>query len=133
VVSLLMTDLNDLAQRINAVMDDPANAGLTIDQLAEKFGITDRVKFKQTIVAAQAAWAEAASGIDCRCGGKAAWAWKKRTFSENGQGFDVFPFVCTDCGTVIERKWRAPSLDGETFEAYVTTYKRKEDGMSQMQ
>ena len=99
---------------------------MSLDEVADYLGFEghERLNFKQSAVAAKTAWKEADAGIDCDCTGMAEWQGMKKTCTEGGLGYDVFLFKCTKCNKLIERKWRAPSLDGLKVEAYITRYER---------
>lgn len=122
--------LDEIAERLQELGETLDVQSMSLDEIADHLGFDEkgRLAFKQSVVAAKAPWAEVETGVACQCGEQAKWVQKKRTFSENGLGFDVFPFLCPACNEITERKWRAPSMDGKIFAAYETTYKMKESG-----
>ncbi len=100
-------------------------------EIADYLGFTgkEREIFLLSTAAAQSAWKEVGEGFRCDCGRMAQFLGKKTTAvflvdgnTEVTEGFDIFHFEC-GCGKKIDRRWRAPSLDGTEFTPYVTSYK----------
>ncbi len=97
---------------------------MSLDEIADAVGMDDEERrgFKHSAVAARTAWGEVGTGLPCECGKKMLqFTGVKRTLVEDGKGFDFFEFKC-ECGNKVDRRWRAPALDGLTFDAYRTTY-----------